>query len=84
MNRTMTFYRIVLAALAALVLLAAPAASADTEVTHGATSVQKSAAEWWDIPYPQRFDASLLTAAQPRITVDGKRFASTPIESPTR
>ena len=67
-----------LALLALLVALAglAPAIGADTEVTHGATSVQKSAAEWWDIPYPQRFDASLLTAEQPRITVDGKRFAT--------
>ncbi|MEJ2385586.1 MAG: cellulase family glycosylhydrolase [Xanthomonadales bacterium] len=70
--------RMLVAARAALVLLTglAPAASSDTEVTHGATGVRQSAAEWWDIPYPERFDASLLVAEQPRIGVDGNRFVT--------
>jgi len=70
--------RTVLISLATLALLIglAPAAPADTEVTHGATGIQQSAAEWWDIPYPERFDASLLTTDQPRIGVDGARFVT--------
>ena len=80
MKTAMKRYRIrtALIALAALALMIglSPATQADTEVTHGATGVQQSAAEWWDIPYPQRFDASLLTADQPRIAVDGKRLVT--------
>lgn len=55
----------------AALLLAAPAASAD-ELNHGAVNAQVTGEEWWDIPYPQRFDASLLTEPQEALTVSGK------------
>jgi endoglucanase len=64
-----------LAAVAWLMVVTTPAA-ADTEVTHGVTSAQQSPAEWWDLPYPQRFDADLLAAEQPRIRVEGKDFVT--------
>jgi endoglucanase len=44
------------------------AATPDNSVTHGVTS------QWWDIPYPSRFDASQLLQEQQTITIDGKRF----------
>jgi len=65
-----------LAMLALFSGLFAAAAPADTEVTHGVTSAQQSEAEWWDLPYPQRFDADLLTVEQARIGVEGNRFVT--------
>ena len=44
------------------------------EVTHGSTSVQASAAEWWDIPYPDRFDRARLSRQQDIIGIEGKSF----------
>lgn len=65
-NRTMK----TIVALAAL-LTAGAAAGAD-ELNHGAVNEQLTGEEWWDIPYPQRFDASLLTEPQQALTVSGE------------
>jgi lysophospholipase L1-like esterase len=50
-------------------------ASAD-ELNHGATNEQITGEEWWDIPYPQRFDTSLLTTQQEALSVSGKNITS--------
>lgn len=42
------------------------------ELNHGATSKQVTGEEWWDIPYPARFDVSLLTGKQKALGVSGK------------
>ena len=42
------------------------------ELNHGATSAQITGEEWWDIPYPSRFDVSLLTERQTTLRVSGK------------
>ena len=34
------------------------------------------AGHWWDIPYPGRFDAALLTSEQPAISIAGKDFVT--------
>ncbi len=63
----------ILVTILALVVLGltTPAAIAD-ELNHGATNAQLSDEEWWDIPYPQRFDPSLLTEKQEALSVSGK------------
>ena len=48
----------------------------DSAVTHGMTNEQVSEAQWWDIPYPDRFDSSLLTHEQEFITIAGKNFVT--------
>ncbi len=42
------------------------------ELNHGASNPQLSSEAWWDIPYPQRFDSSLLTDKQEALSVSGK------------
>lgn len=37
---------------------------------------QASATQWWDIPYPVRFDHSRLTQEQPVVSVSGKAFVT--------
>ncbi len=54
-----------------LVFTAAQCVAAD-ELNHGAVNEQVTGEEWWDIPYPDRFDASLLTEPQETLTVSGK------------
>lgn len=49
-------------------------ASQNNEVTHGATNEQTSEAQWWDIPYPGRFDKARLTRDQAFIRIDGNTF----------
>jgi hypothetical protein len=46
-------------------------ATAD-ELNHGAVNAQVTGEEWWDIPYPDRFDADLLAEKQQALTVSGK------------
>ena len=46
------------------------------EINHGATNVQSSDEEWWDIPYPDRFDTSLLTREQQALSVNGKNIVN--------
>ncbi len=58
------------AALAALLVLAASPALAD-ELNHGAVNAQLTGEEWWDIPYPQRFDLERLSRPQAALTVSG-------------
>jgi len=36
----------------------------------------ESDGQWWDIPYPDRFDASSLVEEQPFLSVDGNRLVS--------
>ena len=55
---------------ASLVMGGAPAGG--DELNHGAVNEQVTGEEWWDIPYPQRFDAGLLTEPQEALTVSGK------------
>ena len=43
---------------------------------HGFTGVQTSADEWWNIPYPQSFDASKLERKQGLIKIQGKGFVT--------
>jgi len=59
-----------------LALLLFPISSIADDVTHGATNEQVSGDEWWDIPYPSRFDISLLTHPQQALVVDGKRIVN--------
>ena len=54
-----------------LTVLCGGALMAD-ELNHGATSAQITGEEWWDIPYPSRFDVSLLTERQTTLRVSGK------------
>lgn len=58
-----------------LVAISAPVMHAD-ELNHGATNAQLSSEEWWDIPYPQRFDASLLAKTQQALSVSGKNIVN--------
>lgn len=43
---------------------------------HGFTGTQQSADEWWNIPYPQSFDAKKLERQQSLIKVQGKGFVT--------
>lgn len=43
---------------------------------HGFTGAQISADEWWNIPYPQSFDAKTLPRKQSLIKVQGKGFVT--------
>lgn len=54
-----------------------PGASAQAPgQNHGFTGAQQSADEWWNIPYPQSFDAKQLTRKQSLIKVQGKGFVT--------
>ena len=46
------------------------------EINHGATSQQITGEEWWDIPYPARFDVSLLAEKQKTLSVSGKNIVT--------
>jgi Endoglucanase len=51
-----------------------PGSAQAAHQNHGFTSVQGSADEWWNLAYPQAFDAALLQRRQEWIRVQGKRF----------
>lgn len=66
--------KIFLTALSLAVLLGGTALAED--LNHGATSQQLTGEEWWDIPYPTRFDDSLLTQKQKTLSVSGKNIVT--------
>lgn len=54
-----------------------PATAGPTpQLNHGFTAAQASANEWWNIPYPQPFDAQKLSRAQELIKVQGDGFVT--------
>ena len=61
------------AALVATLLLAALPICAD-ELNHGAVNAQLTGEEWWDIPYPTRFDPERLSRPQPSLVVSGRNI----------
>jgi len=50
------------------------AAEPDTDKIGIFATDHSNTAEWWTIPYPSRFDKSLLTRDQPMIKVEGNKF----------
>ena len=70
MNRT----RLITIFLIAFFVIAT-AARAD-ELNHGAVNTQVTGEEWWNVPYPERFDATLLTEPQGTLTVSGKNIVN--------
>ena len=82
MNRAMklTLIRV----LAALILVASSslmAAKPDTDKIGIFAAEHSNTAEWWTIPYPDRFDKSLLSRNQPMIRVEGNGFVDSNGES---
>jgi lysophospholipase L1-like esterase len=64
-------HRLITVALALLALLLTSAGLVADELNHGSVSVQADAAHWWDIPYPDRYDAGSLGRPQDTLTVSG-------------
>lgn len=45
-------------------------------LNHGFVAQQQSAQQWWNIPYPQSFDAASLSKPQAWVSVKGKGFVA--------